>query len=315
VYWYQLFYSPWGYGQSVPGPHDGLSFALGWSHVLAAVLACVWIERRWKLADRWAPRFFAAATIALCLLMLQQMLWLWDRLFLLQFVELPWRLLGAAGLCLAMLAGALGASLAGLGRWRNPATAAALALLIVPNLGHLHPRIYRDEDPAFWTPRLLAVRGFESTAQGEVTPRWVNVRAHYDAEAAHVIGGAAEIRQTARTPFSWSAEVSARTASMVRLSITYFPGWEVRLDGSPAEIGPSAESGLIQFPIPPGEHQAEAVWQGTALERWSNAASLLALAVWLAALLFRRPVPKPAAPVIPDPPVARRRRARGSSRR
>jgi hypothetical protein len=34
VYLHQLFYSPWGYGLSVPGPEDGMSFALGWSHLL-----------------------------------------------------------------------------------------------------------------------------------------------------------------------------------------------------------------------------------------------------------------------------------------
>jgi hypothetical protein len=207
-----------------------------------------------------------------------------------------------------MLAGALGAAFAGLGRWRKPAMAAALVLLIVPNLGHLHARVDRDVDPAFWTPRLMAVRGFESTAQAEVTPKWVETRAHYDEEAAHVTGGAAQIRQTGRTPFSWSADVTAAAASTVRLSITYYPGWAVFLDGYPVEIGPSAESGLIQFPVPPGEHRAEAVWTGTAVESWSDIASLAALAVWLAALLVRRKAPKP--PMAPAPPIDRPRRVR-----
>ena len=261
----------------------------------------MWIERRWKPADRWMPRFLAAATVVICLVMLQPMEWLWDRVLLLQFVELPWRLLGAAGLCLAMLAGALGAVLAGLGRWRKPAMAAALALLIVPNLSHLHPRAYREIDPAFWTPRLMAVRGFESTAQAEVTPRWVNVRARFDPDAAHVTGGVAEIRQSGRTPFSWSADVTAASAATVRLSTAYYPGWEVSLDGHPAEIGPSAENGLIQFQVPPGEHRAEAVWNGTAVERWSDIASLVALGVWLAAFLFRREATQPA--IGPAPPV------------
>jgi len=36
-------------------------------------------------------------------------------------------------------------------RWRNPAFAVAMALLIVPNLSHLAARELRDVDPAFWT--------------------------------------------------------------------------------------------------------------------------------------------------------------------
>lgn len=317
VYWYQLFYSPWGYGDSVPGPHDGMSFALGWSHLLLAVVACVWIERRWKPAERWLPRFFATAAVAICLLMLVQMQWLWDRIALLQFVELPWRFLGTASLCLAMLVGAAGPLLAGLGRWRKPAMAAALGLLIVPNLGHLHPRSYREIDAQFWTPQFLAARGFESTAQGEVTPRWVTVKPHYDPEAARVADGSAQIRQIARTPFSWSAAVTARTASTVRLSTAYFPGWEARLDGYPVEGSAEAASGMLEIAIPPGAHQAEVSWRGTAVERWSGTASLLAFAVWLV-LFFRfqgraghgQAAPAHKAPAGKTPPSERRRRTR-----
>ena len=43
VYLHQLFYSPWGYGLSVPGPDDGMSFALGWSHLLLAAVVWIWI--------------------------------------------------------------------------------------------------------------------------------------------------------------------------------------------------------------------------------------------------------------------------------
>jgi hypothetical protein len=46
VYLHQLFYSPWGYGFSLPGPVDGMSFALGWGHLLLAVVVWIWISRK-----------------------------------------------------------------------------------------------------------------------------------------------------------------------------------------------------------------------------------------------------------------------------
>ena len=64
VYLHQLFYSPWGYGFSVPGPNDGMSFALGWSHLLLVVVVWVWISRSPALGDRRLLRFFGSA--ALC---------------------------------------------------------------------------------------------------------------------------------------------------------------------------------------------------------------------------------------------------------
>src|SRR5579883_2300144 len=89
--------------------------------------------------------------------------WLWDHLPLLAYVEFPWRLLSVAALCFAMLAAALGPALDALGRWRRPALAAALALLIVPNLFHLAPPRVADVDLALWTPARLASSGYEST--------------------------------------------------------------------------------------------------------------------------------------------------------
>ena len=43
---HQFFDSPWGYGLSVLGDQDGMSFALGWSHLLIIALALFWLIRR-----------------------------------------------------------------------------------------------------------------------------------------------------------------------------------------------------------------------------------------------------------------------------
>src|SRR5205807_7655480 len=59
---YDLFLDPaWGYGYSVRGPNDGMSFALGWSSILIAVAAWIWSTRHPKPMHRALMRFFAAA--------------------------------------------------------------------------------------------------------------------------------------------------------------------------------------------------------------------------------------------------------------
>ena len=109
VYLHQLFYSPWGYGLSVPGPDDGMSFALGWSHLLLALLAWIWLSRTGSLrADKRLLRFFAVAAAILCALMLQDALWFWQQIPMLQNVQLPWRLLGPVAVCLSFLVAPLG---------------------------------------------------------------------------------------------------------------------------------------------------------------------------------------------------------------
>ena len=68
VYLHQLFYSPWGYGLSVPGPNDGMSFALGWSHLLLALVVWIWIARTPQPGDRRLWRFFGIAAVVLTVL-------------------------------------------------------------------------------------------------------------------------------------------------------------------------------------------------------------------------------------------------------
>ncbi len=298
VYLHQLFYSPWGYGQSVPGPDDGMSFALGWSHLLLIVLVWIWIARYPTQVDRRLFRFFGNAAVLLCILMLQDALWIWQQVPLLQYVNLPWRLLGPVALCLAMLIAPLGQLLDSLPRWRNLGMAAAMALLIVPNLSHMHAGRVADVDLSFWTPGELALRGFETTTMSEVTPRWMpNVDA-YTPAAARVISGNAEIGQLRRTPFYWSSPVNARVASTMEMQTAWFPGWEVRVDGQPVSAGPGTPSGLITFLVPAGEHFVEVEYGRTPTEKAAAGISIASLMVAIMLAIrakAQRPAGEPAA--------------------
>jgi uncharacterized membrane protein len=281
VYLHQLWDSPWGYGLSVPGPDDGMSFALGWSHLLLIAVAGVWIWRT-KLGDRPMFRFFAIAAALLSFLMLQQADWFWDLVPLLQNVQLPWRLLGPVAVCLALLVAQLGKLLEAVrmrpGSWRAAGTAAALALLIVPNLSHLHTKAMVDVDPYYWTPEQLSLRGFETTTMAEVTPKWMVALPAYTPAAARVLSGEAEIQSPARTPLYWTSKVAAKVASTVEMSTAWFPGWEARVEGQPVNAGPGTPSGLITFQVPAGEHTVQVSYGRTTTEKvaaWVSAAALI----------------------------------------
>jgi hypothetical protein len=293
VYLHQIFYSPWGYGTSMPGPDDGMSFALGWSHLLLVVVAWIWTSRKpgpgvrpgVRQIDRRFMRFFAIAGALLCVLMLENALWLWQHITLLQNVLFPWRLLGPVAVCTAVLIAPLGPLLWGLRRWRAAGIAATMAFLIVPNLSHLHPRQLADVDLAFWSPEQLAVRGFETTTGGEVTPRWMTGLPLYTPVAATVLSGEAVIRQLDRTPFTWSSPVNAKVASTIEMNTAWFPGWEVRVDGQPVPAGPGTPGGLITFQVPAGEHAVDAHYGRTSVEHAAAGSSILSL---LIALLIAR---------------------------
>ena len=200
--------------------------------------------------------------------MLQDALWFWEQMPLLQNVQLPWRLLGPVAICMALLIAQLGRLLLSLPpRWRNLGMAAAMALLIVPNLV---------------APALQTVGGRGSCFLDAPAAIAARIRDHHhgggdaalDDRAARIhtccgYGAFGRRRDPApgRTPFSWSSPVRAKVASTIEMKTAWFPGWEVRVDGQPVPAGPGTPSGLITFQVPSGEHLVEVRYGRTALEK------------------------------------------------
>ena len=288
VYPQQLIYSAWGYGYSVPGPNDGMSFSAGWSHLLLAAVIAVWIWRRRESdpAERRLVTFFGIAGLLLCVLMTEDSDLVWQAVRPLQFVQLPWRLLSGVAICEAILLGALGAAISRLPRWRCAAFTLALALLVAPNLSHLRAGSTDAVDPLFWTPAELARTGFETTTLGELTPRWMTTRPPYDKRNAVVVMGRAQLRETQRTPFHWRGEVTADAPSTIQMRIAYYPGWTVHVDGRQIAPEASVPWGLLTFHVMPGTHRIEVDWENTPPRIAGNAISLVSLALLLAGLAW-----------------------------
>ena len=277
VYFHQLFDSPWGYGISLAGDRDGMSFSMGWSHLLLVACALGWLLWRRKAGGRAYAWFFVAAAAAFALLMLTQAQWLWDALPLLQYTEFPWRMLAPAAVCVAMTAGLAGSLLAAAPRWRSMGFAAAMVLLVVPNLPHFFPPRERVLDESFWSARQIAERGIEVTTAAEYSPKWVEAAAPFDNGVVKVISGGAKVVERGRTLLSWSGDVTGAGGSLMEMPMDWFPGWEVRVDGDSVASHPAPVTGLLRFEAPAGAHRVEVAWTRTPLRLASEMVSLLSL--------------------------------------
>ncbi|HWZ30193.1 MAG TPA: glycosyltransferase family 39 protein [Bryobacteraceae bacterium] len=284
VYLHQLIDSPWGYGFSLPGDEDGMSFSLGWTHVPIAIAVMLMIVKSNK-AWVW---FFAGAAAVLCMLMLPDAQPVWDQIPLLQFVAFPWRLLGPTAMVLAALIAAFGAPAAKLGRWRSAAFTSAMILLIVPNLAHFQPRQFRDIDMKFWSPQEIAERGIEVTSFAEYRPREMDEAPPYDPRPGEIVAGDAEIQQTSKSPAAWTGVVKANTFATVELRLAYFPAWTVFVDGKPVAARAAEKTGLIRFDVPSGEHKVAVEWARTGSLWIADLVSLLALCVLILTAILSR---------------------------
>ncbi len=277
----QLLVSPWGYGLSVAGDGDGMSFALGWAHLLLIAAGWLLAARYRDAVDRWWWRFWFGVLVAACLLTLPASRWLWDHLPLLPYVQFPWRLLAPATFATALLAASLAAYLPRLAG-RRLILGGAMALLVLANVGHARPERHHDVDPEHWTPGALARRGVSVTTSREFEPRWAEAPQPWGREPARVITGSAEILAAVRAPERWTVEVRARSEARIELALYYFPGWTVTRAGEPVAVEIAPGSGLLRFRTPPGEHRFEVRFATTPARRLGTAVSLLAAGLALA---------------------------------
>jgi uncharacterized membrane protein len=312
---WQLLSSRWGYGLSVPGDGDGMSFALGWSHLALIAVVAALARRRPEVAARGRLLFFAAAAALGSFLMLPQSDWAWRLLPPLSYVVFPWRLLAPVALCLALLAAPLAALLPGPPAWRQAGVAAALLLLVLPNLAHARPEDRHAVRAADWTPAAIARHGVKVTTADEYRPRWATETPRFRADPVRALAGRVELRGVERTPVCWRLDVAARTAARLEAALLYFPGWTLEREGDgalPIAIAPG--TGLVRFRLPPGEHRLRLHFAATAARRWGDAASganaLLALGVLAGQLSFRMGRGGPGGPAAARRPPAGRR-ARG----
>ncbi len=107
----QLWTSPWGYGGSIPGCVDGLSFMAGKFHILVSFFSFVFLiilfvsRKKMDTSKIILIVFSFLAFIFSLFLTLALSGFLWDRISLMQFFQFPWRFLLTASFFSSILAG------------------------------------------------------------------------------------------------------------------------------------------------------------------------------------------------------------------
>ncbi len=107
VYFFQLFSPNWGFGASLPGPHDPISFQIGVAPIVFMLFGLI---LAWKTLDELRPEVICLLAFGLfaVLVGVQWAAPLWDVPLLssiLRSAQFPWRWLSLTTLCFSILAG------------------------------------------------------------------------------------------------------------------------------------------------------------------------------------------------------------------
>jgi hypothetical protein len=274
--------------------------ALGLVPALLALLPVA----RWPWLDRparWQTVVLLLVLAFVCFMTLPASRALWEVLPLLEYVQFPWRFLGPAVLCAALL-GAAGVSPI---RGRAPraviaASTAGPAVLVVAlwlaSLGWFHPRYCntpRDTTVAGMIAWERATDTIGTTAKGEYLPIWVRrLTPQVQLDEAYARGAGvvprldasalppgAQIISASYGPIRGDIELETPEAFTARYLTLYYPGWQARVAGELTPVSPTDPEGLLSFRVPAGRHRIEVQFRGTPVRVLGNAISMAAAAL------------------------------------
>lgn len=297
----QLIYSPWGYGSSVWGPEDMISFQVGllnWAIISIGFFALIlWGNRK----DH--SRYFLLSSLILfavgVFLMNIRSSFFWSRFPFTNSIQFPWRLLTLTTLSSSI-------AFIFLSRHRLFSNRNWIAIIVTLLALALNISYFRVGDKVDYTDDYYLRRYLPQQVllPGETvsTPYLDYTEVYYPlplgATRPSVVPQAkltanltdTKISVAQDNPFNFQADIESAKDDTLTYHVFYYPGWSVTIDGRPVNVA-STDIGAVSFPIQYGKHQVKIVYEDTPIRKFSNYLSVLALVI-IGAYLTRELVTK-----------------------
>ena len=305
VEFFQLFSPRWGFGVSVPGPDDDVSFQLGVVPVVLSLFALAPLFSQKARAGLKRPAlrlilFFAALTAVVVFLMLGVSALLWEVLPLARLAQFPWRLLTFSVISMAFLCGAAAISTRRAKGLADLSTLILVALLILGSLPYMVAEMSEQEVSIANLMRFQqsADEMTGSTAWVKEIPTWSSM-ADY-----HIAGEPVTSKVNYGFLYAQPGEAHARTLELgvnhelveywadgpvaISFDTFYYPGWHAYLlDPETDEvieelpIATRGDLGLMTVQVPEGLGRVLLQFEDTPVRKLGTALTFGSLALML----------------------------------
>ncbi len=299
VYIRQLWDSPWGYGGSLYGLDDGMSFQIGKIHIILAAIMGGISFYLMKKRRPYAPIilfFFLLFGLSVFFITFYSKP-IWDIIQQFSYIQFPWRFLLFSVFSGSFLAGSV-VLLVSSPTHKKVVAACIIVLMLFLYGGYFQPAKYftevTDEDYTRdevirWRTSIMA---FEYVPYGIATKTSAVGTTIIDIEPSEVADGMYQViegdlivEEITDKPHRKELSVTATESGILRLNTFSFPGWKVFRNGQEIEYNNDNKFKLITFPLPAGSHQITAEFTDTTIRMIGNLLSILGVIISLAIIL------------------------------
>jgi len=298
LYVRQFFTPNWGYGGSVWGPDDGISFFLGYGQIIGLFFVLFWfckeLLRRMKMLIlrrngiqlvTYRPQPFYLPLLCLSLMILSSAMTLlkskpiWDVLPFMVTVQFPWRWLSVIIIFLALLVG-MGSTYIHQ-RFLRYIYVVVLSLVIIStSFSYFRPESYLKSNDDYYYTDETRIRTQLSAILPDYIPKQMSE------EYFFVPTGQVFWKNPEDTEFKVMTdkvqekvvEVLVSQPTQLEFGIADYPGWTVLIDGQPTTKIVS-KIGNIAVKVPVGKHVVSVVFKETPIRQMSDGISIACLAL------------------------------------
>ncbi|MDO8619208.1 MAG: 6-pyruvoyl-tetrahydropterin synthase-related protein [Candidatus Daviesbacteria bacterium] len=276
----EFFSTFWGYGASLWGPIDDMSFQVGLAHWAVLALSLILAFKRRKTRELTALTVFLSLEFLFSLFMQHnQSTPIWKLFPIMAFVQFPWRFLGISIFLASFLGGCILTYLPE--RRRNLLILPLVTVIILVYVGYFRPESYYPDsvDKHYIGSEVLII---DDKLPKDYLPIWVKKISPQIIQAPVAGFGKAQITNFNKRSDSATFEANVKFETEIETPITYFPGWEVKANNATVTLDSPDDLGLVRFKLLPGNYKIEMEFKDTqvrSIGNWLTLGSLLLLPV------------------------------------
>ena len=276
----------WGYGESVYGPADTMSFALGYLHwIIPAVIILLTLFVKKLRSQKYLILLLLLFTVTALFMSHSKSTPIWIRFKPLEFLQFPWRFLTLAVFSASFLSGAIALIVP------RRFISLLLLLLLLLNANYFKPL-------HFWPWMTDKIKFSGESWRLQVTsgifdylPKWAPLPPP-DPKGDNIgfVSGSATFKTFKKISNFQHYEVNvASPVAVAEIQTYYFPGWKTYIDGREVPIDYTSDKllGRMQVTIPSGTHQLIVRLTNTPVRTVGNTLSLVSWIGLIAYFLYR----------------------------
>jgi hypothetical protein len=275
----QLTTPYFGYGASVPGPHDGISFFLGITNLFLIIIGSGLFFSKFKKFKKnqkilviWALILLATSIF----MMNHRSIFFWEAIPFIKFFQFPWRFLLLTTFASSLFVIALEPF-----KKSFVISSVVIMVAVLTTFNYFKPQDFLGRQDGYYLNRYIAYpeASDEYRLTGEeylrlpldtkIRPNEIFPRFYSDEKV---------IKEVVETnSLNATAVVNANKETTVSYNKYLFPGWKVYIDKAETSIFPGNPYGQISFNIEAGQHEVKVVFQETSFRKVLDYLSLLSL--------------------------------------